>query len=217
MNTTMKSLLIIFSILIIANTNSFAQTDFAPKGSFKVEIALPNNATNSAFRDLMQGLVCLTPSYQHTLDNTLSFGFGLRYNYFDVNEFKNTVGLAGGMHTAGVFGKIGQEKFYGNFGVDYGVRIGYSMNFFATNKNEELLGGAYSNDAGFVEPHLGLALTANENTSFRLVLGYAFHGFEFRPNQVGLENFAGVNADQLNAITTYFTIGFGYSYYFGQN
>lgn len=194
-----------------------AQAEFAPKGSFKVEIGLPNNATNKAFRDLMQGLVCLTPSYQYTLDNTLSFGFGLRYNYFDVNEFKNTVDLAGGMHMAGVFGKIGQEKFYGNFGLDYGVRAGYSMNFMVTNKNDELLGRPYTNDAVFVEPHMGLALTANENTSFRLSLGYAFHGFQFRPEQVGLESFGGVSDDQLNTITTYFTIGFGYSYYFGQN
>tara|TARA_B100000508_G_scaffold118450_1_gene98648 strand:+ start:163173 stop:163814 length:642 start_codon:yes stop_codon:yes gene_type:complete len=213
----MRTLLTIFFLTILLSFNSISQAEFAPKGSFKVEISLPNNATNTAFRDLMQGLVCVSPSYQHTLDNTLSFGFGLRYNYFDVNEFKNTVDLAGGMHTTGVFGKIGQEKFYGNFGVDYGVRVGYSFNFFATNKNEELLDGPYINDAGFVEPHLGLALTANENTSFRLALGYAFHAFEFRPNQVGLENFAGIGDDQLNSITTYFTIGFGYSYYFGQN
>lgn len=213
----MRTFLTITIFCLMLTTQSTAQTDFVPKGSFKVEIALPNNATNTAFRDLMQGLVCVTPSYQHTLDNTLSFGIGLRYNYFDVNEFKNTVGLAGGMHTTGIFGKVGQEKFYGNFGVDYGVRVGYSFNFFDTNMNEEKLDGAYMNDAGFVEPHLGLALTANENTSFRLALGYAFHGFQFRPHQVGLDNFGGVNDDQLNSISTYFTIGFGYSYYFGQN
>lgn len=214
---TMRKLLTVLLISTLISVSGHGQTDFVPKGSFKVEIGLPNNATNVAFRDLMQGLVCLSPSYQHTLDNTLSFGFGLRYNYFDVNEFKNTVDLGGGLHTAGAFAKIGQEKFYGNFGVDYGIRAGYSFNFFATNKNDEQLGKPYSNDAVFVEPHLGLALMANEKTSFRLALGYAFHGFEFRPNQVGLETFSGIDDSDLNSITTYFTIGFGYSYYFGQN
>lgn len=213
----MKRCLILVFLVFTLHINTNAQTEFSPKGSFKVEIELPNNATNTAFRDLMQGLVCLTPSYQYTLVNTLSFGFGLRYNYFDVNEFKNTVDLAGGMHTAGAFAKIGQEKFYGNFGVDYGLRAGYTVNFMATNKNEELLGRPFNNSAVFIEPHLGLALMANEKTSFRIALGYAFHGFEFRPEQVGLDSFSGIGEDQLNTVTSYFTIGFGYSYYFGQN
>jgi len=211
----MRNALIFIIVCLTCTQVGWSQENYKPTSSFKVEIGLPNNATNFAFRDLMQGLVVVTPSYQYTFDNTLSIGAGLRYNYFSVNEFKNTVDLSGGIHTAGVFGKIGQEKFYGNFGVDYGVRVGYSMNFMTTNFNETLRGGPYSNDAGFVEPHLGLALTANENTSFRFALGYAFHAFEFRPNQMGLDQFSGMSEDDLNGTTTYFTVGFGYSYYFG--
>lgn len=204
--------LLFFSSILTAN----AQVDFVPSSSFKVEIGLPNNATNYAFRDLMQGLVVVTPSFQYTFENTLSIAGGLRYGFFNVNEFKNNIGMSGGAHIAGVFGKIGQEKFYGNFGLDYGVRIGYTMNFFDTNKNKEILGRAYTNDGGFVEPTLGLALMANENTSFRLALGYAFHAFQFQPHQMGLEKFSGIDPSRLNKITTYFTIGFGYSYYFGK-
>lgn len=212
----MKQIVII--LLFLSYFNSFqAQTDFTPTSSFKVEIGLPNNATNSAFRELMQGLVVVTPSYQFTFENSFSIGAGLRYGFFNVNEFKNNVGLSGGLHTAGIFGKVGQEKFYGNFGVDYGVRIGYTMNFMVSNKNEEKLGKPYSNDGGFVEPTLGLSLKANENTSFRLALGYAFHAFDFRPHQMGVDKFGGFNDSDLNELTTYFTIGFGYSYYFGNN
>ncbi|HZH86881.1 MAG TPA: hypothetical protein VFD77_06155 [Brumimicrobium sp.] len=204
--------LIFFSFILCVNS----QTDFEPRSSFKVEIGLPNNATNYAFRDLMQGLVVVTPSYQFTLANSFSIGAGLKYGFFNVNEFKNNIGMTGGAHIAGIFGKIGQEKFYGNFGLDYGVRIGYTMNFFDTNKNNEALGKPYRNDGGFVEPTLGLALMGNENTSFRLALGYAFHAFQFRPHQMGLSEFSGVDPTKLSELTTYFTIGFGYSYYFGK-
>lgn len=208
---------LIFSLLLICSVLTVnAQADFSPSSSFKVEIGLPNNATNYAFRDLMQGLVIVTPSYQYTFENSFSLGAGLRYGFFNVNEFKNNIGMSGGAHIAGVFGKIGQEKYYGNFGLDYGVRIGYTMNIFDTNKNNDLLGKPYINDGGFVEPTLGLSLMGNENTSFRLALGYAFHAFQFKPHQMGVDNFSGIDNDQLESITSYFTIGFGYSYYFGK-
>lgn len=204
-------------LFIISSFTLVAQAEFEPKGSFNIELGLPNNVSNKAYRELMQGLAIVTPSYQYTFDNSLSLGVGLRYGYFNVNEFKNNIGLTGAAHLTGVFGKIGQEKYYGKFGLDYGVRVGYSMNFFTTNKNKELHGKPYTNDGAFVEPVLGLALTSGERSSFRLSLGYAFHNFRFNPTQVGLDEIAGFKADDYKNITTYFTIGFGYSYYFGIN
>lgn len=209
----MKKSLLVVSIVFIS-LFSFSQTEFEPSGSFKVEIGLPNNATNNAFRELMQGLVVVTPSYQHTFDNTFSIGAGLRYSYFNVNQFKNNAGISGGLHMGGAFGKLGIEKFYGNFGVDYGVRIGYAMNFAMTNAIEEELGSPHISDGGFIEPTLGLSLMSTENTSFRLSLAYAFHGFVYGPEHIGLDEFSGLNPDNLDVLTTYFTIGFGYSYYF---
>ncbi|PWH86537.1 hypothetical protein [Brumimicrobium oceani] len=207
--------LIVLSIILVTGFTTQAQVDFAPKSSFKVEVGLPNNASNFAFRDLMQGLVVVTPSFQHTLDNTLTFAVGLRYGFFNVNEFKNNIDMTGGVHLAGVFGKIGQEKFYGNFGIDYGIRFGYSANIFDTNINEVKLGKPLVEDAAFIEPTLGLSLMATERTSFRLALGYAIHDFVFSPNQMGMEKFSGIKDSKLDSRTSYFTIGFGYSYYFG--
>lgn len=209
----MKKCLLILSIVLLSFLN-VAQTDFTPTGSFKVELGLPNIATNNAFRGLMQGLVVVTPSYQHTFDNTFSIGAGLRYSYFNVNQFKNNAGISGGMHMTGAFGKIGIEKFYGNFGLDYGVRIGYAMNFSTTNAIQDSIGGPYISDGGFVEPTLGLSLMSTENSSFRLALSYAFHAFIFKPEHIGLDEFTGYDADKLDVLSTYFTIGFGYSYYF---
>ena len=212
----MKQLSILLLFTFGLSAIAYSQKDFTPNGSFKLEIALPNNMTNKAFKELMQGLVVLTPSYQYTFDNSFSIGGGFRYGFFNVNEFKNNIGMFGGLHLAGAFLKIGQEKFYGKFGLDYGVRVGYSMNFFATNKNKELLGKPFVNDGGFVEPTIGFSLMASENSSFRLALGYTFNAFKFRPEQMGVDKFSGVDPSTLNVITTYFTIGFGYSFYFGR-
>src|SRR5690554_1525834 len=208
---------VLFSLLIITSiTFSHAQSDFEPNGSFNVEVGLPNNVSNVAFRELLQGLVTITPSYQYTFNNSFSIGGGLRYNYFNINEFKNNIGLKGGLHIFGVFAKVGQEKYYGNFGLDYGVRIGYAFNSFSTNNNKKEHGGPHIDNSAFVEPVLGLALKSSDNSSFRLTIGYAFHTFDFRPEQVGTDYFSGIDADKLGVLTTYFTIGFGYSYYFGK-
>ena len=130
--------------------------------------------------------------------------------------FKNNIGLSGGLHILGAFAKVGQEKYYGNFGLDYGVRLGYAFNVFATNKNKEELGAPYVDNSAFIEPTIGLALKSGDNSSFRLAIGYAFHTFKFRPEQAGTDKFSGIDPNKLGRITTYFTIGFGYSYYFGK-
>ncbi|MBW7868221.1 MAG: hypothetical protein H3C31_07860 [Brumimicrobium sp.] len=208
-----------FILLLLLLSTYYLQaqtTEFTPNASFNIELGLPNNITNRAFRELMQGLAIVTPNFQYTLDNSFSIGAGLRYGYFNVNQFKNNIGLSGGLHVLGAFVKIGQEKYFGRFGIDYGVRVGYSVNIFNTNKNKLLLGKAYMNDGGFVEPVLGLCLTSTENSSFRLTLGYTFHGFKFQPHQTGIDQFSGFNDAKINEITTYFIVGFGYSYFFGK-
>ena len=211
----MNKLILLISLLSLC-FSAYSQVDYDPKASFKIEVGLPNNISNFAFREITQGLVVVTPSFQYTFDNTISVGAGLRYGFFNVNEFKNNVDLTGGLHIAGAFVKIGQEKFYGNFGVDYGVRVGYAGNFFATNYNDSLIGKPFSNGAAFVEPMLGLSLIATERTSFRLSLGYALHGFRFTPYHMGVDNFSGIDISKMTNNTSYFTIGFGYSYYFGK-
>lgn len=208
---------VLFSLLIITSiTFSHAQSDFEPNGSFNVEVGLPNNVSNVAFRELLQGLVTITPSYQYTFNNSLSIGAGLRYNYFNINEFKNNIGLKGGLHILGAFAKIGQEKYYGNFGLDYGIRAGYAFNVFSTSSNKENHGGPHIDNSAFIEPVIGLALKSGDQSSFRLTIGYAFHTFDLRPEHLGTEYFSGIDPDKLGKITTYFSIGFGYSYYFGK-
>src|SRR5690554_7330134 len=104
---------ILFSLIFITSLNlAYSQSDFEPNGSFNVEVGLPNNVSNVAFKELLQGLVTITPSYQYTFNNSFSIGGGLRYNYFNINEFKNNIGLKGGLHIFGFFVKVVKENYY---------------------------------------------------------------------------------------------------------
>lgn len=211
----MKHLIVPFLLLFFVNS-SYSQVDFEPNGSFKVEIGLPNNISNKGFKELMQGLALINSSYQYTFFNTFSVGAGIRYGFFNVKEFKNNIDLKGALHTAGAFLKVGQEKYYGDFGIDYGIRIGYMMNFFSTNKNKELLGGPFIDHGAYVEPNIALSLRGSERTAYSLALGYAIHAFKFTPDKVGIDKFTGIKPSKLNSLTSYITIGIGYSYFFGK-
>lgn len=194
----------------------FGQEIVQPKASFGAEIGLPSQQGNPAFRDIMQGLLTVSPTFQYTLDNGLAAGAGLRYSFFTINEFKIPNKLAGGMHMAGAFVKIGHEKFHSAFGTDFGLRVGYNKIFSVNEECTKLYGRAHSFDAAFVEPHIGLALMADEKSSFRLSLSYVFQGFNFNESHLCLDDLSAYNDEQLSKITHYFTIGFGYSYYFGR-
>jgi len=197
--------------------SSLAQTDeFQPAGSFKAEIGLANNISNEAFRDLMQGLFNITAGYQYTLPSSLSLGAGIRHNYFTVNQFKNNVDLRGGIHFGGIYGKIGIEKYYGQFGIDIGVRGGFNMMFSTTNKCDLTAGGPSLFNGAFIEPVINLGLLADERSSFYLNLTYAIHSFKFEPFHVCEDDFSSYSERGLDNLTSYFVIGFGYSFYFGQ-
>ena len=186
-----------------------------PGHTFNVELGLPNGMGNKPFRSIMQGLVNCAPYYQYALPNSLAFGVGLRYTFFDVNEFKTPEPIYGGMHTVGGFVKLSREKFHSDrFGTDLGVKIGYSQNFIVTDLNKELGRNPLSFDAGFVEPTIGLVLSADEFTSYRLTIGYTFQGFSFDPEQLGTAMDGGWEASELNKVTHFLTIGFGFTYYF---
>lgn len=210
----MKSILIV--ILVVVFSSTFAQQEeFQPRGSFKAEIALANNVSNVAFRDLMQGLANVTTGYQYTFPSSLSVGGGVRWNYFAVNQFKNNVDLSGGIHFGGVYGKVGIERYSGQIGIDAGIRGGYNMMFSTTNKCKES-GGVGIYDGAFIEPVFNVGLLAEENQSFYLTTSFAFHTFKFQPYHLCEQSFPAYEARKLDRITTYFTIGFGYSYYFGK-
>lgn len=212
----MISLKNILVFVLLSAGFSFGQsTTLEPRHSLQAQLTLPNTVSNRPFNDIMQGLVNVHLGYQFTTKNSLCFGGGIKSTYLDINEFKTPDKLQGGLLMVGPYTKLGYQKFYGNFGVDVGVKIGYSLNFSANDNCKEILGRSYNFDAGFVEPEIGLALQASENSSFRLAISHAVYGFQFKPHMFCQPEFSGYTDVNLDKAAQIFSIGFGYSYYFG--
>ena len=64
------------------------------------------------------------------------------------------------------------------------------------------------------EPTLGLILTADEQNSYRLNIGYCIQGYGFSPYRIGLQSNIGYETAEFNKLTQYLVVGFGYTYYF---
>jgi hypothetical protein len=186
-----------------------------PKHTFNIELGLPNGFTNPAFKSIMQGLVNVSTYYQYDFKNHLTVGAGIRYSYFTINEFKVPSPVYGGVHAAGGFLKVGWQKFFSDrFATDFGFKVGYTQQFFDTDRNDTLGVNPLKVDCIYTEPSLGLILTADEQNSYRFFASYGFSGFGFKPSMIGLETFGGYDPADFNKVTGVLIIGFGYTYYF---
>ena len=201
----------LFSLLLTGTT---AQT-IEPKHTFNLELGLPNGMTNEPFKDIMQGLVSAAPYYQYAFKNHLIVGAGARYSYFAINEFKVPEPVYGGMHSAGGFLKVGWEKFHNDhFATDFSLKVGYTQNYFDTDRNDTLGVNPVTVGSMYFEPNIGLILTADEQNSFRLVIGYGIQGFGYKPAMIGLETFGGYDPADFDKPSSMLIVGFGFTHYF---
>jgi len=190
--------------------------DIVPKNAFTIELGLPNSTANKPYNSMMQGLVKVAPYYQFSLRNHLTFGIGANYTYFKLNRLNINEQINGGIHSVGGFVKVGYEKFHSmRFGTDIGLKLGYGQSIFVSDSNS-VNGGPKMVNAPYVEPTFAVILTANEVSSFRFVVGYAFQGYGFRPSMLGYNSNAGYDPSKFSTATQYFTFGFGFTYYINQ-
>jgi hypothetical protein len=202
-------------ILLLLFTRTSEAQEIELKHTFNVEIGLPNGMSNKPFANYMQGLVNVAPYYQYTLKNSISFGAGIRYAYFGVNQFRVPQKTLGGMHSFGVFTKVGHEKFYTErFSLDAGVKVGYTQNYFTTDRLDDLGQNPYQSNSVLVEPTIEFSLVADEQVAYSFVVSYAFQGFAYKPHMIGLQTLGGYIPSEISRVTSYLTVGFGFSYYF---
>ena len=205
----MKFSLILFFSLVMSSFNAQA---INPDDSFTFELGLPNATNNKAYRSIMQGLVCISPSYQYALKNGISFGIGLHYSYFAINEFKVQPKIFGGIHSAAVFLKLGHEKFWTErFGTETGCKIGY-LNSFAFS---DLITNYNQTEASYIEPSIAFIAASSVNSSYRFVIGFPLYGYKFTLRTIGiLDSSMGYSIADFSKIASAFTISFGYTFYF---
>lgn len=216
----MRAIIYIFLSFFLCNA-TFAQK-ITPKFTANVELGLPIAIGNEPFKAVMQGLVSVSPYFQYSTPFHLNVAIGGRYSMFTINEFKVPVALDGSVHTAAGYLKIGYDKFFTErFAMDFGVKVGYSMNFSNVKQldpqGETVARYNNQNDAVLVEPILGLILSADEKNSYRFFVGYNIQGYGFKPNFIGIQSNSGWDPNGYDKLTQYLTIGFGWTYYFKNN
>ncbi|MFM7663921.1 MAG: hypothetical protein ACKO68_05290 [Bacteroidota bacterium] len=205
---------LLFSLLVFT-PKVVAQERMDIDDSFVIELGLPNAFVNAPFKNIMQGLVYVSPMYQYTLKSGISFGAGVHYSYFNVNQFRINQKVYGGMHNGAAFLKLGFEKFWTpTFATDIAVKAGLAQSAFSTDTLKKLGYTYQARISSYFEPNIGICLASDVNASFRLTLGYAFYGFGFRPMNLGINSDLGYSSSELNKISSYLIVGFGYSRYF---
>lgn len=203
-----------FLFILCASLNISAQK-IDPDDSFTFELCLPNSFVNKPYKTIMQGLVSASPYYQYTLKSGISFGAGVHYSYFAINEFRMPVKVFGGIHTGAAFLKLGHEKFWTErFGTDIGCKFGY-LQSYAVSDLLRSKGMFYrQTEALFIEPTIGFVLSADVNCSYRLTIGYPFYGYSFTPETIGYNSDMGFDLTEFSKNCSFLNVGFAYTFYF---
>jgi len=210
---------IILSFFIVLSFFEVKGQKIEPKFTFNVELGLPVALANTPFNDVMQGLVGVSIYQQYSFPFHLNVGLGARYSLFTIDEFAVPDFVNGSMHTTGAFLKVGYDKFITEiFAIDFGVKLGYSLNFSSTRENDAegdiIKRTNLQNESIHIEPTLGLILLADEKTSFRFTIGYDIQGTGFSPRFIGLNSDSNWDPNRYNSPTQYLVVGFGFTYYF---
>ncbi len=213
----MKKIACILILVLGVSSVSHAQS-ITPKFTYNVELCLPVAMTNRPFNDFMQGLVGVSTYGQYSFPFHLNVGAGVRYSYFTINEFSVPSPVFGGVHSGSAFLKVGWDKFHTEqLASDFGLKVGYSQTFFDTDLNKKAGVNPIQIGSSYAEFTSALILAANENSSYRWIIGYGMQGFGFSPQHIGLETNGGYDPAGFKKITTYLVVGFGYTYYFGNS
>lgn len=214
---------ILFSSFVIAqddedDVDDAVYTRITPKHSLTIELGLPIGIANKGFNGFLQGMVNFSPYYHYNFKNNISVGVGANYNFFWINHVlspdKDNVGS---IHAIGAFVECGYEKFHTDrIGTDFSIKTGYSkLNFYSVNNRESGVETPTKNIL-FIEPNFSFIISADESSSFRWNLGYAFQNYKFDPTYLGFPDTKEYHTSDYNKSTQFLSFGFGYTYYFNQ-
>ncbi|MGV3630828.1 MAG: hypothetical protein ACO1O6_06465 [Bacteroidota bacterium] len=210
----------LFILVLVAGEALFAQEEeptyykvIVPQHSYSIDFALPVPIANRSFKGMMQGFARGSAQYRFGLKNGLYTGVGGNYTYFQLNRFKITPQMRGGMHIVNAYGILGFEKYSTErIGIDGGVRIGYSDITF----HSDTLANPNKAAATLVEPYFAFCLTANHKTAYKWILSYTFLGLGFYPERVGDYANQDFKVSEYDRITRFLSFGFSYTHYFKQ-
>jgi hypothetical protein len=205
----------VFFIFLLSFSLNLNAQKIDPDDSFTFELCLPNSFANKPYKTIMQGLVSASPYYQYSIKSGISFGLGLHYTYFAINEFRVPVKVFGGIHTGAAFLKMGHEKFWTErFGTDIGCKFGYLQSYAVSDLLRSKGMMFRKTEALYIEPTIGFVLSADVNCSYRLTIGYPFYGYSFSPSTIGYDSSLGYDEQEFLKTCSFLNVGFAYTFYF---
>jgi len=202
-----------------AKSQSFSYAE--PKASFSVDLGIPTSERNLTFNNVLEGLFHGGLGYQYNVYKGLSLGVGANFSYFSNNRFSLNSSIGkGGLYMPGINMKVSYEKFTTErFSFNIGMRGGYSYMISVNDSSKIKLGGPFIAQCFFVEPQLEMLLTTEKGSpdGFSLVLGYSFYFKEYNAEFLSRDFLVGLSQEASQGITRFFSLGFGYRYYFKLN
>lgn len=214
----MKSILVAIVCLSLFQLNA-QQRVRQSKGSFKVDLCLPNTVANYAFDRVHNGLGDASVYYQYNVYEGLTIGGGVRYAYFMIDQFSVSNPITGGLHFPAGYLKVGFEKFSNDrFAYEWSLNSGYMMALSTNDSTDAKLGEPFIDQGIFIQPKLGMYVMAEQNSAFSLMFSYTWFLNNFRPDYHAQETFpgTGMKPPDWAGVTQFFSVGFGYSYYFNR-
>lgn len=213
MNLRIQITGLLFLLLLIAENTSFGQID-DDKLNVTMELTLPSGRANPAYRAYLNGLVNVQPKLQYKFAKDWFIAAGPKYSYYTIAEFKVPTKMNGGAHTYGGFLEAGWHHWSTpRLALEIGCKVGAAQTAFVTDLTRET--GIQRVTAMYVEPTFSFVLASDEAVAYRWIVGYNFSGYNFQPFHVGLQTNGGYTADDLNHLSQSIIVGFGMSYYFG--
>jgi len=193
---------------------------FTPKASFSLDLGVPAKPKNFAFERVLAGLLNAGADFRYNVYKGLTVGAGLKYNLFTINPFAfNNIDMDGGMQMPGAYLHLGYEKFTTErVSFSFSARAGYSLLMAFNDSCKVAHGGQHINSTYFLEPQIEMVMLTDKVSEhgFSMVLGYDFYFHEFKSEDICVSTISELLPENYEGIIRYFSIGFGYRYYFGR-
>lgn len=201
------------SLLLIVGCNATGQIE-DDKLNVTMELTLPSGQFNKAYKAYLNGLVNVQPKFQYKFAKNWFVAAGPKYSYYTIAEFKVPTKMNGGAHTYGGFIEAGWHHWSTpRLALEIGCKVGTAQTAFITDLTREK--GIQRVTAMYVEPTFSFVLASDEAVAYRWIVGYSFSGYDFKPYHIGLETNGGYAASDFDRMTQSIIVGFGMSYYFG--
>ncbi len=194
-------------------------TDFTPgviptlRPNVKGDFQLPIPLANRSFSRTVNGIADAGLSVQFPFLRNFYAGAGFRYTYMQISDFIINTKIDANMKQYAPFAKVGFEKFTTErISYSIALRAGYSWIDFTSNTCP----GKPAQQAYYLQPEFALSILSTENLGFSFIVSYSWINAQYGPELLCLPNFSGMIPSDNKGAYQVFSVGFGFTAFFGK-